>query len=116
MKHNPKLTEFAKELRNNMTKAENKLWYEFLRTYPIQFRRQVTVGSYILDFYCASATLAIELDGSQHYKDDIKSKDSKRTAYLEGMGIKVIRYWNKDILTKFDSVCKDIDKIVKNRL
>jgi very-short-patch-repair endonuclease len=50
-----------------MTKEERRLWYEYLKNYPKQFRRQVTCDRYILDFYCAAAKLAVELDGSQHY-------------------------------------------------
>ena len=64
MEHNQKLTPRAQQLRKNMTKEERKLWYEYLRDYPHQFRRQVAFGNYILDFYCAAAKLAIELDGS----------------------------------------------------
>ena len=67
MKHNGKLTPRAQNLRKNMTKEECRLWYEYLRTYPHQFRRQVAFGNYILDFYCAAAKLAVELDGSQYY-------------------------------------------------
>lgn len=59
----------AQHLRKNATKEENKLWYQFLRTYPVQFRRQVVFGPYILDFYCAAAKLAVELDGSQHFEE-----------------------------------------------
>ena len=70
MNHNKKLTAYAQELRKNMTKEERKLWYEYLSKYPYRFRRQVTCGSYILDFYCASAKLAVELDGSQHYEEN----------------------------------------------
>ena len=58
---------FAQELRKNATKEENHLWYDFLKTHPLQFRRQKPFGQYIVDFYCDKAKLAIELDGSQHY-------------------------------------------------
>ena len=57
-------------MRREATREENHLWYDFLRTYPVQFRRQVPFDRYILDFYCAKAKLAIELDGSQHYKGE----------------------------------------------
>ena len=67
MKHNSELTPLAQRLRREMTKEERKLWYDFLNTYPYRFRRQVAFGHYILDFYCSSAKLAVELDGSQHY-------------------------------------------------
>ena len=57
----------ARSLRKNMTDAERKLWYEYLRPCPYKFTRQKSVGPYILDFYCASTQLAVEIDGSQHY-------------------------------------------------
>mgnify|MGYP005755516495 CR=1 FL=1 len=58
----------AKELRKNMTPWERKLWYEFLRNYPLRFQRQKAVGDYIADFYCAKAGLVVELDGGGHYE------------------------------------------------
>ena len=82
MKHNPSLTERAQTLRKNMTKEERRLWYEYLRNYPYRFRRQITFGNYILDFYCAAAKLAIELDGSQHYEEKGKRYDENRGAWL----------------------------------
>ena len=66
-KHVPRLTPRARELRKNMTPEERHLWYDFLRTYPVRFLRQKVVGEYILDFYCASVKLAVEVDGTQHY-------------------------------------------------
>ena len=63
-KHNAKLVPNAKELRKNMTKEERHLWYDFLRDYPVRFQRQKVFGNYIVDFYCASAKLIVELDGS----------------------------------------------------
>ncbi len=67
MENHQKMLSRAKELRKNMTKEENTLWYQFLRKYPIQFRRQYLVGNYIVDFYCYKAKLVVEVDGSQHY-------------------------------------------------
>ena len=113
MKHNSKLTLYARELRNNMTIAEKKLWYGYLNKYCLRFRRQVTIGNYILDFYCASVKLAIELDGSQHYSDEGKENDRVRTAYLESNGIKVLRYSNLEVIENLEGVCKDIDMHIK---
>ena len=115
MQHNGKLTPRAQELRKNMTKEERRLWYEYLRNYPFQFRRQVAFGSYILDFYCAAAKLAIELDGSQHYESDGQNYDAKRTAYLQSLGIEVLRFSNTDILQNLRGVCQTIDMVVMNR-
>ena len=115
MKHNPKLTTRAQSLRNNMTKEERKLWYEFLNTYPQRFRRQVTVGIYILDFYCASAKIAVELDGSQHYEKEGKHHDAIRTDYLNSLGIEVLRFPNSDVTNNLRGVCRKIDLKVKER-
>ena len=62
------MRQVSQQLRKNATKEENYLWYEFLRTYPVQFRRQVPFGHVVVDFYCASANLVLELDGSQHFE------------------------------------------------
>ena len=77
----------AKELRKNMTPWERKLWYEFLRYYPVRFQRQKAIGAYIADFYCAKARLVVELDGSQHYEPEQAEKDIQRTVELEKMGL-----------------------------
>ncbi len=116
MNHNPKLTKRAQSLRTNMTKEERKLWYDFLNQYPFRFRRQITVGVYILDFYCAAAKLAVELDGSQHYTEAGKQHDAVRTKYLESLGIYVIRYPNSAVTDKFHGVCLDIDRVVQERI
>ena len=116
MEHNPKLTLRAQTLRKNMTKEERRLWYEYLRQYTHQFRRQVTFGHYILDFYCAAAKLAIELDGSQHYETDGQQYDEKRDAWLESQGIQVLRFSNTDVLQNLNGVCQVIDMTVKDRI
>jgi very-short-patch-repair endonuclease len=100
----------------NMTKEERHLWYDFLKTYPVRFLRQKVLGKYIADFYCAKANLVIELDGSQHYKDEGLVNDEKRTEYLEQYGIKVIRISNLDVLKNFEGVCMYIDNEVKQSL
>lgn len=65
-----------------MTKEERHLWYDFLKDLPFNFNRQKVIGSYIADFYCASAKLIIELDGSQHYMDEGQKSDAKRDAFF----------------------------------
>jgi len=91
-----------------MTKEEKHLWYDFLKLLPQTVNRQKVIGQYVVDFYCAGAKLVIELDGSQHCKEDGKAKDSERDAYLSGLGITVVRYTNLDIHERFDAVCADI--------
>ena len=116
MQHNERLTSRAQMLRKNMTKEERKLWYEYLHNYPLRFRRQVTFGNYILDFYCAAAKLAVELDGSQHYQPAERHYDESRTAYLNGLGIHVLRFSNLDILRNLRGVCQQIDLTVSQRM
>lgn len=91
-----------------MTRQERKLWYECLRELSYKFRRQHVVGRYILDFYCAEKMLAIEIDGSQHYKSKNEIKDAERTRFLNDNGITVLRYSNLDVDKHFNAVCEDI--------
>ena len=115
-KHNKALTARARELRQNMTKEERRLWYDFLRGYPIPFSRQKVLGRYIVDFYCSQAKLVIELDGSQHFELDAMAKDADRTSFLAGYGLTVIRIPNNEIGQNFDGVCEYIDRSVKQSL
>ncbi|MBQ2795313.1 MAG: endonuclease domain-containing protein [Oscillospiraceae bacterium] len=110
------LVNTAKELRRNMTFEEKTLWYRFLSSYPIRFKRQKTIGNYIVDFYCDKAKLVVEIDGAQHYKPDAKEYDKRRTEYFESLGLSVIRFLNSDIDVRFEETCNYIDKIVKSRL
>ena len=112
---NKNLKNLSTNLRNNATAEENKLWYEFLRTYPIRFNRQRIIGSYIVDFYCAKAKLVIELDGSQHYEPDTIKSDTERTKFFEGLGLKVLRFSNLDINKNFYEVCTVIDNEIQLR-
>lgn len=106
--NNKKLTRNSQTLRKNMTKEERHLWYDFLKDLPVTFHRQKVINNYIVDFYCASAKLVIELDGSQHYYDAVKKKDIKRDEYLNSLGLTVLRYSNDDVNYSFESVCQDI--------
>ena len=110
MKRAKIMTSYAQKLRREMTKEERHLWYDFLRDLPIMVHRQKVIGEYIVDFYIDSASIVIELDGSQHYEDDAKKKDEKRDKYLSSRGITVLRYWNGLVNAKFDVVCNDILK------
>ena len=112
---NPNLKGFSTALRKNQTKEEKHLWYDFLRQYPVRFNRQKVLGPYIVDFYCASAKLVIELDGSQHYSEEGSDDDKIRDRYLARLGLKVVRYSNLEITREFDAVCVDISEHVKER-
>ncbi len=104
----PHLRQFARELRKNMTKEERRLWYGFLSTCPIHFRRQQVIGSYIVDFYCHEKKLVLEIDGSQHYETKGITADRTRDAYLSEKGLTVLRYSNADVNRRFEGVCEDI--------
>ena len=106
----------AKTLRKNMTPWERKLWYDFLRNYPLRFQRQKAIGNYIADFYCAKVRLVLELDGSGHYTAEQMEKDNFRTKELEAMNLTVLRICNLDIDRNFSGVCEYIDLAVKKSL
>ncbi len=110
--NNPGLRPFAQKLRRDTTKEERRLWYDFLRQLPVTFNRQKVIGPYIVDFYCASKKLVIELDGSQHFEASGKAADQERDAYLTGLGLRVLRYSNLDVNRNFAGVCEDILKYI----
>ena len=106
----------SQSLRKQMTKEERHLWYDFLKTYPIQFKRQYPIGYYFADFFCYQAKLIVELDGSQHCEPDEIEYDRKRTEYLQQQGYSVLRLSNRDVMTQFRSVCECINNAVQNRM
>ncbi len=99
-----------------MTKEERRLWYDFLKGYPVRFLRQKVLGEYIVDFYCAKAKIVIELDGSQHYTQEGEEYDEERTAFLSNYKLTVLRIPNNAILQNFDAVCTYIDNAVNQSL
>ena len=104
------LGERARELRRNMTKEERHLWYDFLKALSVPVKRQKVLGRYIADFYVPTASLVIELDGSQHYEDAGQAADRARDAYFQSRGLRVLRYSNREINQEFRAVCEDILK------
>ena len=108
IKHNKNLVTNAQTLRKNMTDEEKMLWYDFLKKLPLTVNRQKNIGNYIVDFFIASKSLVIELDGAQHLTEENKAADAKRDEYLGVMGITVLRYSNVDINKNFNTVCEDI--------
>ncbi len=112
-KHNKDLTSNAKMLRKNMTKEERHLWYDFLKNYPVRFLRQKVIDNYIVDFYCHSAKLIIELDGSQHFENLGMMKDKIRTQKIENRSLTVIRIPNNEVNYNFAGVCEYIDNVVR---
>ena len=99
-----------------MTKEERRLWYDFLKGYPVRFLRQKVIDNYIVDFYCHDARLVIELDGSQHYEEKALLKDRIRTERIENRNLTVIRIPNNEVMRNFSGVCKYIDMEVKESL
>ena len=99
-----------------MTKQERHLWYDFLSGYSPRFQRQKTIGSYIADFYCHEAKLVIELDGAQHYEENVMEYDAVRTQFLNAAGIEVLRFPNAAVDKDFVGVCVIVEQCVKNRM
>ena len=109
------LSERAQFMRKQMTNEERKLWFNFLREYPVHFTNQKVIGNYIVDFYCKQVRLSIELDGSQHYIKRHIEYDLARSTYLDICGIKELRFPNSDIWNNFEGVCEKIHNEVQKR-
>lgn len=99
-----------------MTPQENKLWYQFLRTYPVKVYKQRIIESFIADFYCASAHLVIEIDGLQHFTSQGKAHDEERSVIMQQYGIETIRFTNAEIDRNFEVVCEEIHRIIQKRI
>ena len=108
--YNPKLKARARELRKNMTPAESKLWYNFLKDFPYTVLRQKPLGNYIADFYCPKLKLVIEIDGATHAMPENIKYDWIRTQVLEGYGLRELRFSNDDVMNNFKNVCREILK------
>src|SRR4030042_2686628 len=104
------LKALSQHLRKNMTDAENRLWLKLrrkqLKGYP--FYSQKVIGKYIVDFYCPKANLMIELDGGQHYAEPGQEKDRARDDVLREMGIKVLRFSDRDVFENMGGVMEEI--------
>ena len=106
----------ARILRKNMTDAERKLWSKIRRKQleGFLFYRQKVIGRYIVDFYCHQAKLVIEVDGGQHYTDAGIRKDSRRDSFLNGLGLRVLRFNDLDVLKNCDGVVMNIMEYLLN--
>ena len=107
----------ARQLRSNMTDAEQKLWYHLRRKQilGIQFYRQRPLGTYVVDFHAPEIELVVEIDGSQHQEQDAIAYDSLRTAYLKSLGLNVMRFDNLQALNETDSVLEMIHQYIRDR-
>jgi len=113
------LKEFRKKLRNNSTPAEKLLWKHLQKRnlLNMKFRRQHSVGNYILDFYCTELKLSIELDGADHFTEEGMLADKGRTQFLKQFEIEEIRFENKELFKDIETVLKKItDKIIEIQL
>ncbi len=105
-----RLKDLRKLNRSNVTPAEAKLW-KHLQGSKLEgrkFRRQHSVGGYILDFYCPQEKLAIELDGKEHFTDNGFERDEKRTEYLNSLHIRVLRFENREVFDQLAGVLAEI--------
>ncbi len=103
----------ARNLRNNMTKQEKKIW-SIIRNrqfYGFRFLRQCIIGNYIVDFLCKVKKIIVEIDGGQHNENKNISYDNERTKYFESKGYKVIRFWNNEIDNDIDGVYLKLKEI-----
>jgi very-short-patch-repair endonuclease len=110
--YNPELVERAKALRKSMTRAEQKLWYEYLRSFKYRVLRQRPIDHFIVDFYCSALKLVIEIDGESHFTEVGITYDEARTKVLEGYGLRVIRFTNEEVLQEFERVCVQIGEML----
>lgn len=102
---------FARQLRRNMTDAEKLLWYHLRghRFFGAKFKRQQSLGNYIVDFVCFEVKLVIEVDGGQHLESE---SDNQRDAWLQGQGFQTLRFWNNEVICETESVLEKILQVI----
>lgn len=113
----PELKYFRRQNRNNPTQAEKTLW-KHLRKKQLagyRFQRQYSVENYILDFYCPKARLGIEIDGGHHAEEEVSEYDKIRTINIESYNIKIIRFWNSEIIKNIQNVLETIYYYLENK-
>jgi len=108
----------ARELRSNMTDAEQLLWSRLRRKQilGVQFYRQKPIGPFIVDFHAPAAGLVIEVDGGQHYEEEHRRRDAERDAALVTLGLLVLRFDNLQVLKELDAVVEQIFMMIKERV
>ena len=116
--YNPKLKERSRQLRNNMTDAEMRLWAKVRRKQikDCWFYRQKPVGEYIVDFYCPKAKLVIEVDGGQHFSDETAEYDRIRDEFLSNLGLRVLRFSNNDVMKNIEGVVARIENEISGQI
>ena len=109
--YNPKLKQFARNLRNNSTKAEIILWLKLKNDqfYGYDFHRQKPLDNYIVDFYCSELSLAIEIDGYSHEFIEVHIKDIKKEKRLNELGVKILRFTDAQVLKDIENVIRALE-------
>jgi len=114
--YNPKLKEFARQLRNNSTTTEIYLWLKLKRKqmYGYDFQRQKPIDNYILDFFCHELMLGIEIDGYSHELLEVFNKDTKKTQKMNDIGISILRFSDYQIIKDMENVLRCIEHFIIN--
>lgn len=112
--YNPRLKELARQLRNNSTQSEIKLWkcLKGKKMYGYDFHRQKPIDNYIVDFFCNKLELAIECDGYSHQILEVWEKDVKKTNRLNELGIKVLRFSDDEVMNDIENVLRSIEDYI----
>lgn len=115
--YNNNLKHLSSQLRNDSTQSEIRLWkYLKSKQTGVRFIRQKPIGNYIVDFYCKELRLAIELDGLSHQYEETMKKDEEKEAYLNEMGIEVLRFEDKEVLGDIDNVMAVLLDYIERRV
>ena len=113
---NRELKAFAVKMRKNQTDEENKVWYQILKGRVPKFHRQRIIGNYIVDFHCPKLKLIIEIDGYQHFYEENREYDNKRTEYLEKLGYRVLRFENTEVNKDIEEVRYIINNVCEEKM
>ena len=107
--------EKRRSLRNNMTAAEALVWSRLRNNLVLgyKFRRQYSVGPYVIDFYCPALKLAVEIDGDSHFVTEAIDNDQRRQAFIESFGIQFLRFTNHEVNRGMDAVLEKICQVVQ---
>jgi very-short-patch-repair endonuclease len=118
LNYNENLKNKSRQLRKNLTDSEKALWLRLRnkQLLGIQFYRQKPIGEHIVDFFAPRAKLVVEVDGSQHMAGDHVQKDRIRDSYLASLGLKVLRFNSREVLTESDAVVEAIYRMITDQL
>ena len=111
--YNHRHKEAARQMRRNMTPAEELLWQEYCRKSRWRFYRQRCIDQFIVDFYCSAVKLVIEVDGAPHFTKDGSTYDKLRSEVLARYRLTVLRFTNDQVMNNFQGVCAAIDSTIE---